>query len=70
MKGRVVRSFWPSSIYLHGRLYNWIDEMQLYSRSQETLGFYPSDKLDCITLDNHSSGFQYTIFNLKMIRLD
>lgn len=26
--------------------------------SQETLGFYPSDKLVYVTLDKYSSGFQ------------
>lgn len=54
-----MRSFWSLWIYLLGRIYNGIDDIQQYNRSQENLGFYPNDKLVYITLDKLSSGFQF-----------
>lgn len=43
-------------------LAGFITGLMIYSyiieTSQETLGFYPSDKLVYVTLDKYSSGFQ------------
>lgn len=57
-----MRSLWSLWIYLLGRIYNGIDDIQQYNRSQENLGFYPNDRLVYITLDKLSTGFQFISF--------